>query len=270
MDNRDKNLRLQILRNNLEVFYNLTPQVAKIHTLLDAHGLKGYLFGGAIRDVYVHGPKSARPRDLDIVVTGKVGDYAAFAGSMPRSWERVPVIDDKDDKRSGNENSTNVVRIDGLVADLWHIGTQRGLYQRPESEQTIDKVPGTTFLTIESIVAGIDNCIDLHDDGFIDCMADQLLDCRLEWEGDIVKEKFAVKALALHAKLPGFRMSGNLANFVYRIAKDMTVGDVLTRLANRYGHPVPQLSSLFRVMEDGKNAGESAGFESSGSHHMAS
>lgn len=224
-------------------FYNNTLALKEVYRLLSQYGLKGYLFGGAIRDMVSEYPCLARPRDLDIVVVGDHSAYQRMIDQLPASLlgtkaaargQREAV------EGSGRENTTDV-KIGGEAVELWHISRQRGMSEFQELD--IANVPASTFLVIESIVASVGpDEVEVHDAGFCKTMNDRVMDCRTKWQDRIIPEKAAVKALALSSRLD-MTLTAELGAFVRKTIGGMTVDAVCDQLRARYGKvlEIPEL-----------------------------
>lgn len=229
--------------NHLAHYVQRSPMLLMLKAELDRRDLKGYVFGGLIRDLVTG---RGNPRDVDVVVTGDMEGYCRLIENLRQNHEVVKQEgwrDDVDPDRSGSEENTTVL-VDGTLLDIWHIGTQRGM------PRVIERVPSTTFLYLESIVALVDADpakVEVHDDGFLDAIRDGVVEVRKCWENDVVARKYVAKSLALAKKL-NFRLGPDCKLWLERQLKQVTVQEFVEAQRQRYGGVVVDLGDVDRLM----------------------
>lgn len=231
---------------HLAEYVRRSPQLLALKAELEKRNLKGFVFGGLVRDLVTG---RGNPRDVDVIVTGDLVDYDGLICHLRKAYEVVKQPDwrdsdaDTDPERSGSDGNTTVL-ADGLLIDVWHIGTQRG------EPRVIERVPSTTFLYLESIVALLHDDpakVEVHDDGFLDAVRDGVVEARLCWQNDIVPRKYLAKSLAL-AKRLSFRVGPDLKLWLENQLRQVSVQDFVDAQVKRYDALVVDLDDVQRLM----------------------
>lgn len=211
--------------------------------MLRRYNLDGWVFGGALRDVIVDG-EWARPRDIDVVVTGDPVEFQRLVEELAlKKPATYHFADGGEDPAEHGSNDTYTVEFDlGTPVELWHINDQRGVRGLPAAERTIQKVAETTFLTSDSILARIRDR-QVVDAGALAVLNNRVLDCRPEQQADTVPLKSAVKAIVMSEKL-GLKMTDRLRQFCGETLRWTSVETIVQQLQDRYGGLMPMRGLL--------------------------
>lgn len=219
------------------VRYGAGGTLMEVQSVLRDQGGKGFLFGGAIRDLVLYG-MDACPRDFDVVVDGVKhvtiptpiqGWSDSAVVSATGEWAAVTK------KYEDRQGKTECWNVKGYEYEIWSVQQQWSL---PEDDRIIQKVPHSIFLTTEAVVASISDVaddIELYDAGFLAAMNLGQIDSVVRLPNRPEEYlKYAVKA-AVQSLQHRLRMTDDLKKFVVDELSKASPNDVKEVLRVKYG-----------------------------------
>jgi hypothetical protein len=158
------------------------------------------IFGGALRDLMVHG-SSTEPRDVDIVVDGASIEELAklFSDVLIRRT------------RFGGLH----LNVKGWMIDVWPLSDTWGLRELRIGSGDFEALTRTTFLNVEAVIADLapfrNRGRRVYASGFFEALRTRTLDVNLE--ANPFPELSAIRALVTASRIK-FHLSGRLAKYV--------------------------------------------------------
>lgn len=204
MDSHKANPDQIVLRNRVSRFLNSrarlkAPLIAALRRLSEQK-LPAVIFGGALRDLMVHGP-AAEPRDIDVVVDG------ASVEELTNLFRDVVVRR----TRFGGLH----LNVKGWMVDVWPLADTWALRELGIGCRDFQALTRTTFLNIEAVIVDLTKYQrmgrQIHSSGFFEAIRSCTLDINLE--ENPFPELSAIRTLVTASTLK-YGMSKRLARFV--------------------------------------------------------
>jgi hypothetical protein len=131
-------------------------------------GRAAFLFGGALRDLTVHGLRKT-PRDLDVVVSEITPDLARYFGRYLQKRTRF----------GGYQ-----LRVSDWDLDVWALQDTWAFRENRVIEKDFAHLPKTTFLDVQAVVAELTprpgKPRRIYSNGFFEAIASETIDTNLE------------------------------------------------------------------------------------------
>ncbi len=182
-----------------------TPLTTALRRLSEKK-LPAVIFGGALRDLMVHGAAS-EPRDVDVVVDGASVEELAvlFSDVLIRRT------------RFGGLH----LNVKGWMVDIWPLSDTWGLRELRIGARDFESLTQTTFLNVEAVIVDLapfrNRVRRVYASGFFEALRTRTLDVNLE--ENPFPELSAIRSLVTASKLK-FHLSRRLAKYVvYQTAK---------------------------------------------------
>lgn len=193
-----------------------------IFDILYRNRSKFAIFGGVLRDLYLHGER-AQPRDIDLVLEDK-----SLIEDLP-----LCLVDSYRKTRFGGLH----IEIESVQLDLWALAETWAFRQNLVSKHDFKHLPITSFFNVESIVAVFyrDKCIELHSAGFFESMIERKLDINLE--KNPFPDLCVVRALVMANQL-NFSMSQKLIRYILFYSEKFSLDHFQTIQVKHYGRIV--------------------------------
>ncbi len=162
--------------------------------------LPAVIFGGALRDLMVHGP-ATEPRDVDIVVDGASVEELAvlFSDVLVRKT------------RFGGLH----LNVKGWMIDVWPLLDTWGLRELRIGSGDFEALTRTTFLNVEAVIVDLAPLRNkgrrVYASGFFEALRTRTLDVNLE--ANPFPELSAIRTLVTASRLR-FHLSRRLAKYV--------------------------------------------------------
>jgi len=193
-----------------------------------------FLFGGALRDLMISGA-SARPRDLDIVVSNVTDNMLqAFETDMTRRT------------RFGGFHLDS----QGWVFDVWGLADTWAFREGIVSGRDFADLPKTTFLNIHAVVAEITpqkgKKRRIYANGFFEAFVQQTID--INCEENPFPILCIVRALLAAAKL-NFAIAPQLAKYIVHHANHCEVEELVQVQREHYGRVYGDADILRRWLQ---------------------
>ena len=204
MDNRKANPDEIILRNRVSRFLSSrarlkTPLMAILRRFSEQR-LPAVIFGGALRDLMVHGP-TTEPRDVDVVVDG------ASVEELTRLFQDVVVRR----TRFGGLH----LNVKGWMVDVWPLSDTWALRSLGTGCGDFRDLTLTTFLNVEAVVVELTKQPQagrlVYSSGFFEAIRTRILDINLE--ENPFPELSAIRTLVTASSLD-YGLSKRLARYV--------------------------------------------------------
>jgi hypothetical protein len=181
------------------------PLIAALRRLTERK-LPAVIFGGAARDLMVHGAAS-EPRDVDIVVDGA-------------SVEELTVLFSDVLMRRTRFGGLHL-NVKGWMIDVWPLSDTWGLRELRVGSGDFETLTRTTFLNVEAVIVDLapfgNKGRRVHASGFFEALRTRTLDVNLE--ENPFPELCAIRTLVTASKLK-FHLSKRLAKYaVYQTAR---------------------------------------------------
>jgi hypothetical protein len=203
MDSHNANPDEVILRDHVSRFLNSRARLkAPLIAVLRRFGerrLPAVIFGGALRDLMVHGPKT-EPRDVDVVVDG------ASIEDLAKLFHDVVVRR----TRFGGLH----LNVRGWMVDVWPLSDTWALRELGIGCRDFQALTFTTFLNVEAVVIDLTNRRmgrQIYSSGFFEAIRTRILDINLE--ENPFPELSAIRTLVTASTLK-YGMSKRLARYV--------------------------------------------------------
>lgn len=205
MDKRQKAIHRSRLQDRLVRFLESDLRWAKALTRvsndLKKRRIRAFLFGGFLRELMLSRSRIALPRDIDIVVDGvDVDELEEIFGMPPSRTTRFGGLSFK---------------VDCLSVDVWRLCDTWAFKERLVGPICFERLPATTFLNIEAVVAELTfesgSRPDIYEAGFFSAIAERTLDVNLR--ENPFPDACVARALGLGAKL-GYSLGGELTRYI--------------------------------------------------------
>jgi hypothetical protein len=203
MDSARANPDESILRDRVSRFLNSrarlkAPLIAVLRRLSERR-LPSVIFGGALRDLMVHGP-ATEPRDVDVVVDG------ASVEDLTKLFQDVVVRR----TRFGGLH----LNVRGWMVDVWPLSDTWALRELRTGSRDFQALTFTTFLNVEAVVIDLTNRRmgrQIYSSGFFEAIRTRVLDINLE--ENPFPELSAIRTLVTASTIK-YGMSRRLARYV--------------------------------------------------------
>jgi hypothetical protein len=203
MDSHKANPDETILRDRVSRFLSSrarlkAPLIAVLRRFRERR-LPAVIFGGALRDLMVHGP-TTEPRDVDVVVDG------ASIEDLTKLFQDVVVRR----TRFGGLH----LNVRGWMVDVWPLSDTWALRVLGVGCRDFQALTFTTFLNVEAVVIDLANGRmgrQIYSSGFFEAIRTRILDINLE--ENPFPELSAIRTLVTASTLK-YGMSKRLARYV--------------------------------------------------------
>jgi hypothetical protein len=204
MDSQKANADELILRNRVSRFLSsrarLKAPLISVLRRFSERRLHAVIFGGTLRDLMVHGPRT-EPRDVDVVVDG------ASVEDLARLFQDVVVRR----TRFGGLH----LNVKGWMVDVWPLSDTWALRELGIGSRDFQALTRTTFLNIEAVVIDLTNRRrvgrKIYSSGFFEAVRTRTLDINLE--ENPFPELSAIRTL-ITASTVRYGLSRRLARYV--------------------------------------------------------
>lgn len=198
------------------------------------------MFGGCLRDLLLSRSKAVLPRDVDIVVDNtSTQELEEVFGKPPKRLTRF---------------GGAAFDLDGLTVDIWPLQDTWAFKQGLVGPIGFDKLPSTTFLNVEAVVAEMTfedgDRPEIYEDGFFSAIEGKNLEVNLR--ENPFPDTCVARALGLSAKLQ-YTIGKELTRYIiHRIPH--TSGQLIEeRQTLHYGqrlHSAQEIESWFRELTE--------------------
>jgi hypothetical protein len=183
--------------------------------------LPAVIFGGTLRDLMVHGPRT-EPRDVDIVVDG------ASIQDLAKLFEDVVVRR----TRFGGLH----LNVKGWMVDVWPLSDTWALRELRIGSRDFQALTRTTFLNVEAVVIDLTNRRrngrQIYSSGFFEAIRTRILDINLE--ENPFPDLSAIRTLVTASTLR-YGISKRLARYVVRRLSSTPLEYLVEVQLNHYG-----------------------------------
>jgi hypothetical protein len=215
----------RVLRDRFSVFVSQRVDrpsaLSEVIRLVRQRGLTAFAFGGIPRGLLHHGGLY-QPRDLDLVFDDNHFEFfeSAFSEFIQRR----------------NSYGGLKLRIQGMAVDAWPLGATWAFRTGLCSEPSFEKLPLTTFLNVDGVVVELapekGKARRIYEAGFFSAWKQRVLDINLR---DNLHPSVCVARTLSIAERFGFRISHDLAAYVWEMLTTIPMEELLSGQANHYG-----------------------------------
>ncbi|HXI84555.1 MAG TPA: hypothetical protein VNL17_10760 [Verrucomicrobiae bacterium] len=197
--------------------------LAQLSKDIRSRGYRAFLFGGCLRDLMLSRSGNMLPRDIDLVVdVPSVQELEEIFGAAPKRITRFGGV---------------AFDLDCLSIDVWPLGETWAFKNGFVGPTSFKKLPSTTFLNIEAIVAELTfkdgQRPQVYEDGFFSAISERKLEIRLEQNP--FPDACIARALSLGARL-GYSLGQNLTRYIVDRIPHTTPEEIEERQIVHYGH----------------------------------
>jgi|ERR1019366_1741183 hypothetical protein len=204
MDSHKANADELILQNRVSRFLSsrarLKAPLIDVLRRFSERRLSAVIFGGTLRDLMVHGPRT-EPRDVDVVVDG------ASVQDLAKLFQDVVVRR----TRFGGLH----LNVRGWMVDVWPLSDTWALRELGVGSRDFQALTRTTFLNVEAVVIDLTNRRrigrQIYSSGFFEAIRARILDINLE--ENPFPELSAIRTLVTASTLK-YGMTKRLARYV--------------------------------------------------------
>lgn len=226
----------EILREHVSRFMTRTsrlraPLITALNRLAERN-LPAVIFGGAARDLMVHGP-GTEPRDVDVVVDGSsVDELSEIFGDVVVRRTRFGGLS---------------LNVRGWTIDVWPLMDTWGLREFHKGSADFEALTRTTFLNVEAVVVDLtplsNRARRIHAYGFFEGVQARTIDINL-YENPF-PDLCAIRALVTASKLK-FHLTTKLANYILKRFSETPLEQFVHIQLTHYGAAKLDVETMYR------------------------